>query len=213
MREHLGKVAAGWPDATKAPASGPCTGAADTMIIEFESVARFGKAPFTTVEGKVLTDRSSMPIPLSYGLDLQRRRAEAEAKKATEKVAALAEDDWLRFRGDALRELEPIRSDLKALAAVPRTAVFRAAKLVPPQVIGDDRFTPGLYSGFLVIFDNQSGAALCGGPLEATNRASVSELRMDGVPLTDAVLADLIGQAYQAAVAQVAALAPGSNLV
>jgi hypothetical protein len=51
------------------------------------------------------------------------------------------------------------------------------------------------------------------GPLEATNRANVTELRMDGVPLTDVVLADLIGQAYQAAVAQVATLAPGSNLV
>ncbi len=213
LREYMAKVATAWPEATTPPTTDGCGAPADVVLMEFESVARYGKDPRAVVPGSALSDRSSLPIPLSKGLELQRRRAEAEARKAAEKVPALAEDDWLRFRGDALRELEPLTTELQQMAAAPRTAVFRAYKLVPPKVAGDDSFAPGFYSGAVVIFDNQSGAALCAAPIEATNRASVSEVRMDGVPLGDAVMGDLIGQAYQAAVATVATLAPGSRIV
>lgn len=191
-------MVAAWPEATTPPTTDGCSSPADGVLSEFEAVARYGKDPRAVVAGSVLTDRSSLPIPLGMGLDLQRRRAEAEARKAAKKVPALAEDDWLRFRGDARRELEPISAELQQMVAAPRTAVFRAYKLVPPKVTGDDRFVPGLYSGALVIFDNNTGAALCAAPIEATNRASVTEVRMDGVPLSDAVMGDLIGQAHQA---------------
>ena len=212
-RERLAKIVAAWPDAASPPAAGTCQGAADTVIFEREAVARFGKAPFTTVEGEVLTDRTIMPAALGRGLDLQRRRNEAEARRASEKIAELAEDDWGRFRGDALREFEPIIAELQQVVAAPRTAVFGAVSLVQPKVTGDDSFTPGRYTGVLVIFDSATGAALCSAPLDVTNRATVTEARMSGGALTNAPLADLIGVAYQATVAQIEVLAPGSKVV
>ena len=91
--------------------------------------------------------------------------------------------------------------------------MFGASQLVSPRVTGDDSFTPGRYTGAVGVFDSTTGAALCSAPIDVRNRSTVTELRMDGVPLTDALLADLIGQACQGAVAQIGTLPPGSRIV
>ena len=73
---------------------------------------------------------------------------------------------------EAFERIDTLFSSVRPLIDMPHLAVIRTADMRWPLTTFNV-FTPGYYRGWLVVFDLNSGAALCAQPLTAGNSASV----------------------------------------